>query len=101
MPLAPLSSGAQVIPAVAETLGVRESGEGGVPFSALELRAGVAASELLTELAGLGELQGCQTPELTGAIEAIESSSVALWRGPSRGRGGPSPPRRPATWALS
>ena len=32
----------------------------GVPFSALELRAGVAAAELLTELADLGELAGAQ-----------------------------------------
>ncbi len=58
----------------------------GVPFSPLELRAGVAASELLTELAGLAALPGCEVPELAGAIEAIESSSVPLWRGPATGR---------------
>ncbi len=64
----------------------REPGEGGVPFSALELRAGVAAAELLDELAGLVELPGCEVPGLAGAIEAIESASVPLWRGPAAGR---------------
>jgi ATP-dependent helicase/DNAse subunit B len=62
------------------------AGAGQVPFSALELRAGVAAAELLTELAGLRALPGCEVPELAGAIEAIESSSVPLWRGPATGR---------------
>ena len=57
-----------------------------MPFSALELRAGVAAAELLTELAGLGGLPGCEVPDLAGAIEAIESASVPLWRGPATGR---------------
>ena len=64
----------------------RDSGAGGVPFSALELRAGVAAAELLTELAGLAGIPGCDVPGLAGAIEAIESASVALWRGPATGR---------------
>jgi ATP-dependent helicase/DNAse subunit B len=63
-----------------------EANEGGVPFSPLELRAGVAAAELLDELASLGELPGCEVPDLGGAIEAIESASVALWRGPATGR---------------
>jgi ATP-dependent helicase/DNAse subunit B len=63
-----------------------ESNERGVPFSALELRAGVAAAELLDELATLGELAGCEVPDLGGAVEAIESASVALWRGPASGR---------------
>ena len=62
------------------------AGAGRVPFSALELRAGVAASELLTELAGLAGLPGCEVPDLAGAIEAIESASVPLWRGPATGR---------------
>lgn len=62
------------------------AGAGEVPFSALELRAGVAASELLTELAGLAGLPGCAVPDLAGAIEAIESASVPLWRGPATGR---------------
>jgi hypothetical protein len=65
---------------------VRGSGAGGVPFSALELRAGVAAAELLTELAGLSGIPGCAVPDLGGAIEAIESASVPLWRGPATGR---------------
>ena len=65
---------------------VRESGDGGVPFSALELRAGVAAAELLTELAVLGAIAGCEAPDLAGAIEALRSSSVPLWRGPASGR---------------
>ncbi len=63
----------------------REAGERGVPFSALEVRAGVAAAELLAELAGLADL-GCEIPGLEGAIEAIESASVPLWRGPATGR---------------
>jgi ATP-dependent helicase/DNAse subunit B len=60
--------------------------EAGVPFSALELRAGVAASELLEELASVGELPGCEPPDLGAAIEAVEAASVALWRGPATGR---------------
>jgi ATP-dependent helicase/nuclease subunit B len=58
----------------------------GPPFSALELRAGVAAAELLTELAGVGELPGCDQPDLADAIEALESASVPIWRGPASGR---------------
>ena len=42
--------------------------------------------ELLTELAGLADLPGCEVPDLAGAIEAIESASVPLWRGPATGR---------------
>ncbi|MFL5871094.1 MAG: PD-(D/E)XK nuclease family protein [Solirubrobacterales bacterium] len=65
----------------------RERAEaGGVPFSALELRAGVAAAELLSELASVGELPGCEQPDLEAAIEALEAASVALWRGPATGR---------------
>ncbi len=58
----------------------------GVPFSALELRAGVAAAELLTELADLGELAGAQPPDLGEAIEALEAATVPHWRGPASGR---------------
>ena len=58
----------------------------GPPFSALELRAGVAAAELLTELAGVGKLPGCDQPDLVDAIEALESASVPIWRGPAAGR---------------
>jgi hypothetical protein len=62
------------------------SGAAGPPFSALELRAGVAAAELLTELAGVGDLPGCDQPDLAAAIEALESASVPTWRGPASGR---------------
>lgn len=57
-----------------------------VPFSALELRAGVAAAELLGELAAVGRLPGCDQPGLSDAIEALGSASVAYWRGPATGR---------------
>jgi ATP-dependent helicase/nuclease subunit B len=63
------------------------SGDGsGVPFLALELRAGVAAAELLNELAGIGSLEGCEQPGLAEAIEALGSASVPHWRGPASGR---------------
>ncbi len=58
----------------------------GTPFSALELRAGVAAAELLSELAGVGELPGAEPPDLGEAIEALESATVPRWRGPAAGR---------------
>jgi len=57
-----------------------------VPFSALELRAGVAAAELLTELAAAGELPGCDQPSLADALEALASATVPYWRGPATGR---------------
>ena len=60
--------------------------DGEVPFSALELRGGVIAAELLIELAGVGELPGCEQPGLADAIEALESASVPHWRGPASGR---------------
>ncbi len=63
-----------------------QPGRSGVPFSAVELRAGVAASELLEELSGIGRLAGCEQPGLAAAVEALESASVALWRGPAAGR---------------
>ncbi len=56
------------------------------PFSALELRAGVAAAELLDELAGVGELPGAEPASLADAIEALESATVPRWRGPADGR---------------
>jgi ATP-dependent helicase/DNAse subunit B len=57
-----------------------------VPFSALELRAGVAAAELLTELAGVGTLPGCDQPGLADAVEALGSATIPHWRGPASGR---------------
>jgi ATP-dependent helicase/DNAse subunit B len=73
---APLASG---------RAGIAANG-GGPPFSALELRAGAAAAELLDELAGIGELPGCEPPGIRDALEAIESATVACWRGPATGR---------------
>jgi ATP-dependent helicase/DNAse subunit B len=58
----------------------------GVPFSALELRAGVAAAELLDQLAGIGELPGCEPLDLADAIDALEAASLPQWRGPAAGR---------------
>jgi ATP-dependent helicase/DNAse subunit B len=57
-----------------------------VPLDPLELRAAVAAAELLEELAVLGELPGCEPPGLREAAEALEGASVRLWRGPTDGR---------------
>ena len=56
------------------------------PFDPVEQRAAVAAAELFNELAEVGELPGCQSPELEAAAEAIESATVALWRGSAEGR---------------
>ena len=39
-----------------------------------------------TELAVLGAIAGCEAPDLAGAIEALRSASVPLWRGPASGR---------------
>ncbi len=56
------------------------------PFEPLELRAAVVAAELCGELAEIGELPDCEPPDLPQALEAIESASVPLWRGPTDGR---------------
>jgi ATP-dependent helicase/DNAse subunit B len=56
------------------------------PFEPLELRAAAAAAELLAELAAIGELPGCEPPDLAQAAEAIEGARVPLWRGPAEGR---------------
>lgn len=58
----------------------------GVPFDPVEIRAGVAAAELLEELAVVGALPGCTTPGLQGAAEALESAAVRAWVGPAEGR---------------
>jgi RecB family exonuclease len=65
--------------------GERADGNG-PPFEPLELRAAAVAAELCGELAEIGELPGCDPPDLTQALEAIEAASVPLWRGPTDGR---------------
>lgn len=67
-------------------LAQRSADGSSTPFSPLELRAGVAAAELLAELADVGSLPDCKQPDLGDAIEALESASVAYWRGPTSGR---------------
>ena len=59
---------------------------GGAPFEPLELRAAAVAAELFNELAEIGDLPGCQPPDLGLAADAIESARVPMWRGPSEGR---------------
>jgi ATP-dependent helicase/DNAse subunit B len=66
--------------------GRAQAGNGTVPFSALELRAGVAAAELLEELLAVGALAGCEQPGLEVALEALRSATVPAWRGPASGR---------------
>lgn len=58
----------------------------GVPLDALELRAAVAAAELLEELAAVASLPGCDAPTLADAAEAIESAGVRSWLGSAEGR---------------
>lgn len=65
-----------------------------VPVAAIELRAGATASALLNELASVGELPGCEMPDLADAIAAIEGASVPAWRGPADGRVRISSPSR-------
>jgi ATP-dependent helicase/DNAse subunit B len=56
------------------------------PVVPLELRAGAAAAELLSELGSIGGLEGVAPPDLADAIAAIEGASVPAWRGPAEGR---------------
>ncbi len=65
-----------------------------VPVAAIELRAGATAASLLSELASVGELPGCEMPDLADAIAAIEGASVPAWRGPADGRVRISSPQR-------
>ncbi len=58
----------------------------GTPFDPIELRAGIAAAELLTELAAVGDLPGCEQAGLPDAVEAVESGGVRAWRGSTQGR---------------
>jgi ATP-dependent helicase/DNAse subunit B len=59
---------------------------GGTPLDPIELRAGVAAAELLEELAIVGRLPGCPEPDLADAAEALETAGVRAWRGTAEGR---------------
>ena len=58
----------------------------GVPLDAIELRAGVAAAELLEELALVGGLPGCPEPDLADGAEALEAAGVRAWQGSVEGR---------------
>jgi ATP-dependent helicase/DNAse subunit B len=64
---------------------VRERSEG-APLDPIELRAGIAAAELLEELALAGRLPGCEAPNLEQAAEALASATVPAWTGPAEGR---------------
>jgi ATP-dependent helicase/DNAse subunit B len=64
----------------------RGNGDRATPFEPLELRAAAVAAELLAELAEIGDLPGCEQPDLADAAEAIEGARVPLWRGPAEGR---------------
>lgn len=59
---------------------------GRTPLDPIELRAGIAAAELLEELAVIGSLPGCEQPDLADAEEAIASATVPAWRGSTEGR---------------
>ncbi len=59
---------------------------GGTPLDPLELRAGIAAAELLAELAAVGGLEGCDAPTLDDAAEALEAATVRSWQGSALGR---------------
>ena len=58
----------------------------GTPLDPIELRAGVAAAELLEELAIVGRLPDCPEPDLADAAEALEVAGVRAWRGSAEGR---------------
>ena len=58
----------------------------GVPLDPIELRAGVAAAELLEELAEVAALPGIAPPDLADAADAIESATVRSWQGSAEGR---------------
>jgi ATP-dependent helicase/DNAse subunit B len=58
----------------------------GVPLDPVELRAAVAAAELLEELAVVARLPGLEEPGLDDAAEALESATVRTWQGSTEGR---------------
>ena len=70
----------------AETAPLAGERPNGTPLAPVELRAGVAAAELLEELALVGALPDCPEPDLTDAEEALEAAGVRAWRGSSEGR---------------
>lgn len=57
-----------------------------VPLDPVELRAAVAAAELLEELALVADLPGLRPPDLDDAREAIASATVRSWQGATEGR---------------
>ena len=63
-----------------------EPAAGGTPFDPVEQRAAATCVELCAELAEIGELPGCEPPDLAELAEAIESATVSLWRGSAEGR---------------
>ena len=70
----------------AETAPLAGERPNGTPLAPVELRAGVAAAELLEELALVGALPDCPEPDLADAEEALEAAGVRAWRGSSEGR---------------
>ncbi|MDQ3571445.1 MAG: PD-(D/E)XK nuclease family protein [Actinomycetota bacterium] len=58
----------------------------GTPFDPLEVRAAIAAAELLSELAAVGDLEGCTPPDLDAAAEALAAATVRSWQGSAHGR---------------
>ncbi len=61
-------------------------GGDGVPFEPLEVRAAIAASAALEELAELDGFEGLAAPSPAEALAALEEVRVPLWSGPSQGR---------------
>ena len=83
-----LAAGARRLAEAAHSEAAPLAGErpNGTPLDPIELRAAVAAAELLEELAIVGRLPGCEEPDLTAAAEALEIAGVRGWRGSAEGR---------------
>jgi ATP-dependent helicase/DNAse subunit B len=83
-----LAGGARRLAEAVHAEGAPLAGErsNGTPLDPVELRAGVAAAELLEELALVGALPGCPEPDLDDAAEALETAGVRAWRGSAEGR---------------
>ena len=58
----------------------------GTPLDPIELRAAVAAAELLEELAIVGRLPGCPEPDLRRRGGGPRDGGVRAWRGTAEGR---------------